>query len=191
MNLLNMLNSALTSSAALHALSEKTGLSEKQLAAIIAVALPILIKYLTGNASSQGGANSLMEALGQHQNNQPVAQQLQEADVDDGMAILGHILGNNQESVLGEMSNQTGVDPQSIISVLGNIAPFLLSGLSATANSANAQQASGVDLSDGFDLGDLMGILGTAASASSGHAQQHDTGVNGGQLLNTLLSMMK
>ena len=100
MNLLNMLNSALTSSAALHALSEKTGLSEKQ------------------------------------------------------------------------------------------IAPFLLSGLSATANSANSQQQSGVDLSDGFDLGDLMGMLGGMSGAQN-HPQHQDAGVNGGQLLNTLLSMMK
>ena len=190
MNLLNMLNSALTSSAALHALSEKTGLSEKQIAAIIAIALPLLLKGLTNNASSQSGASSLLEALGQHQNNQPVAQQLQEADLDDGMAILGHILGGNQGSVLEEVSDQTGVDPQNIMSVLGQIAPFLLSGLSATANSANSQQQSGVDLSDGFDLGDLMGMLGGMSSAQN-HPQHQDAGVNGGQLLNTLLSMMK
>ena len=190
MNLLNMLNSALTSSAALQALSEKTGLSEKQIAAIIAVALPLLLKGLTNNASSQTGASSLLEALGQHQNTQPVAQQLQEADPADGMAILGHILGGNQESTLGDMSGQTGVDPQSIMSVLGNIAPFLLSGLSATANSANSQQQSGADLSDGFDLGDLFGMLGGGMGSQS-HPQHQDTGVNGGQLLNTLLSMMK
>lgn len=190
MNLLNMLNSALTSSAALKALSEKTGLSEKQIAAIIAIALPILLKGLTSNASSQNGASSLLEALGQHQNNQPVAQQLQEADVNDGMAILGHILGGSQDSALGDMSGQTGVDPQSIMSVLSNIAPFLLSGLSATAQSANSQQNSGVDLSDGFDMGDLMGMLGSMSGAQN-HPQHQDAGVNGGQLLNTLLSMMK
>ncbi|MCQ2546668.1 MAG: DUF937 domain-containing protein [Clostridia bacterium] len=191
MNLLNILTSALTSKPALHALSEKTGLSEKTLAAIIGIALPLLLKYLTSNAKSESGASSLLEALGQHKNEKPVDQQLKEADEKDGMAILGHIFGNKQDKVLNEVASEAGVDTKSVVDVLGTIAPFVLSGLSATANSANSQQAAGVDLSDGFDMGDLIGILGSAASAGSGHAQQNDAGVNGAQLIGTLLSMMQ
>lgn len=191
MNLLNILTSALTSKPALHALAEKTGLSEKTLAAIIGIAVPLLLKYLTSNAKSESGASSLLEALGQHKNKKPVEAQLKEADVDDGMAILGHIFGNKQDAVLGQVAKETGVDSKSIGDVFGTIAPFILSGLSATASSANSQQASGVDLSDGFDMGDLLGILGTAASAAGGHSQQNDAGVNGVQLIGSLLSMMK
>ncbi|MDO4177256.1 MAG: DUF937 domain-containing protein [Bacillota bacterium] len=190
MNLLNILTSALTSKPALHAIAEKTGLSEKTIAAIIGIAVPLLIKYLTSNAKAEGGASSLLEALGQHKNKKPVEAQLKEADEEDGLAILGHIFGKKQDAVVKEMSTKAGVEPKTLIKVLGIIAPFILSGLSATAHSANSQQAAGVDLSDGFDMSDLMGILGTAVSAGSGHSQQNDSGVNGGQLLNTLLSLM-
>ena len=68
MNLLNMLTKILTSGASLQALAGKTGLSEKQLKMIIAVALPLLLRKLTSNASSQSGAQSLLGALGQHRN---------------------------------------------------------------------------------------------------------------------------
>ena len=44
MNLMNMLTSALTSGAALEALSAKTGLSQKQLKLIIAIAIPLLLR---------------------------------------------------------------------------------------------------------------------------------------------------
>ena len=45
---------------------------------------------------------------------------------------------------------------------LSNIAPGLMSGLSAATTSASK-----VDLSDGLDLSDLMGMFGGAAPASS------------------------
>ena len=64
MNLLKMLTNMLTSNAALQALSAKTGLPPKTLKMIIMIAVPLLLKRMTSNASSQTGASSLLGALG-------------------------------------------------------------------------------------------------------------------------------
>ena len=76
MNLLKMLTGVLTSGAALKALSAKTGLSQKQLKLIITIALPLLIKAMTKNASSKEGAASLLGALGQHKDKKTIDKQI-------------------------------------------------------------------------------------------------------------------
>ena len=224
MNLMNILTSALTSGAALEALSAKTGLSQKQLKLIIAIAIPLLLRKMTSNASSQNGASSLLGALTQHQSKKEIPEQLENADVEDGAKIVGHILGDEQEDLVREVAAQADVDPKDVNIVLGNISPTIMNGLSAATESASAQQSSGVDLSDGLDLSDVMGLLGGAASQgaaaapsqSSGDspvqnlggaggllgslfgslmggasAPEEDHNVNGTQLIQSLLSMMK
>lgn len=222
MNLMNMLTSALTSGAALEALSAKTGLSQKQLKLIIAIAIPLLLRKMTSNASSQNGASSLLGALTQHQSKKEIPEQLENADVEDGAKIVGHILGDEQEDLVKEVAAQADVDPKDVNIVLGNISPTIMNGLSAATESASAQQSSGVDLSDGLDLSDVMGLLGGAASQGAAEeplqelggaqglggaggllgslfgslmggasAPEEDHNVNGTQLIQSLLSMMK
>lgn len=224
MNLMNMLTSALTSGAALEALSAKTGLSQKQLKLIIAIAIPLLLRKMTSNASSQNGASSLLGALNQHQSKKEIPEQLENADVEDGAKIVGHILGDEQEDLVREVAAQADVDPKDVNIVLGNISPTIMNGLSAATESASAQQSSGVDLSDGLDLSDVMGLLGGAASQGAAaapsqssddspvqslggaggllgslfgslmggaSAPEEDHNVNGTQLIQSLLSMMK
>ncbi|MBQ9060165.1 MAG: DUF937 domain-containing protein [Firmicutes bacterium] len=168
MNLMNMLTSVLTSGAALDALSAKTGLSKKQLKMIIAIAVPLLLKKMTSNASSQNGASSLLGALTQHQSKKEIPEQLENADTEDGSKIVGHILGDDRDDLVKEVAAQAGADPKDVNIVLGNISPTIMNGLSAATQSASAQQTSGVDLSDGFDLSDVMGLLGGAAPGNSG-----------------------
>lgn len=213
MNLMNILTSALTSGGALKALAAKTGLSEKQLKMIIAIAVPLLLKKMTSNASSQNGANSLLGALLQHQNRDVVDNQLKEADVEDGKKIVGHILGDDEEDLVRTVAKEADVDPRDVNIVLGNISPTIMNGLSAATEAASGQQSSGVDLSDGFDLSDAMGLLGGLAGAGQSKpestqgtasglgglfgsllgasAPEEDQSINGNQLISSLLSMMK
>ena len=51
MNLLGLLMAAMTSKVALGQVSKKTGLTEKQIKKIMMIAIPILLKYMTQNAS--------------------------------------------------------------------------------------------------------------------------------------------
>ena len=200
MNLLSVLFKTLLSEEAIKALAKKTGLEGKKLTKLLPLAIPVLMKMLTKNASSEAGASSLLTALTQHTGKKPAAQQIAEADTDDGDKIIGHIFGNKKKDELQALSAQSGLSENEVSSALSGIAPTLLTTLSAATQSA--KPASGkVDLNDGLDLGDVMAMLGGARPSASdllggffggGAAnEEKDSAVNGASLLSSLLAMKK
>ncbi len=207
MNLVKILTAALTSAAALDALSKKTGINKKVLASIIGVAVPMLMKRLTSNASSESGAASLLGALGQHKTTKSIEAQLDEADEEDGAKIIGHILGADKDDALKKVAKEAGASENEVARVLGNISPSVLSSLNSATTSAQKQKASGVDLSDGFDMKDVMGLMGMAQGMAGGQESGGGLGdllgsfLGGGQkpskkedgteLIQALLGMMK
>ena len=160
MNLLGMLLKLMMSQSSVGSVSGKTGLSEKQIKQLMMIAIPLLLKYLTNNASQGSGASSLLSALAQHTNKNSMDIQLKDADEEDGSRIIGHILGGDQEKVTKDLSAQTGIDPKMIAKVLAILAPALLSGLSAatTTTAAKPQQAQAAPT---FSLSDGAGIFGS------------------------------
>ena len=218
MNLLNVLLKALLTDSAVTALAKKTGIGSAALKKLLPLAIPLLLKALTNNASSQSGVQSLLGALTQHKSTKSMAEQIAEADQVDGSKILGHILGGNAASEMNSLAAQTGLSAGQVSSALAGIAPALLSGLSAATASSGA--AGKVDLSDGLDLGDVMAMLGGAQSGASpvsgllgsllggaqsgaspvggllgsllgGGIQESDNSLNGNALMSALLSAMK
>ena len=217
MNLLSLLCKSLLADGALSALAKKTGLSSAKLKKLIPLAVPLLLKALTNNASSQGGLQSLLGALTQHKNTRSVEEQIRDADTVDGGKILGHILGKNADAEVRSLAVETGLDDQEVRSALSSITPSLLSGLSAvTASGAGKPK---FDLSDGVGMDDVMAIFGGAAAGNSSSGgllggllggskpagggllgglfggrqeeEEQDNGVNGTALLNLLMSAMR
>lgn len=206
MNLLGVILKALLAEGALKALAGKTGLNEKQLKKLLPLALPLLLKMLTRNASEKEGAASLLGALTQHTSKKTMQQQIKEADSADGAKIIGHILGKEKDASLLTLSNQSGLSQQQVSSVLSSIAPALLSVLSAASNGTAG--AGKVDLSDGLDLSDIVAMLGGAkpepvqAKPQSGgllgalfgrkkkeeQKAEQDAALNGATLLSLLLA---
>lgn len=174
MNLLNILLKSMMSDNSINTMSQKTGLGAKQLKKLLPLAIPLLLKFMTKNASSQAGASSLLSALTQHTNNKPVSQQIAEADTVDGGKILAHILGGESQSNLQDLANQTGMSQQEVMNALSSITPAMLSGLSAATNASSntaaapaaaaqtSSAASQIDLSDGLDMKELMSLLGSS-----------------------------
>ena len=154
MNLLNLLLKSLLTDASVSALAKKTGLNAGSLKKLIPLAVPLLLKFLTSNASSESGALSLLGALSQHTNQKTLSDQIDEADTEDGGKIIGHIFGNQSEAVTNRLAQQSGMSERDVSSALAGLAPALMSGLSAATHSVSS--APKVDLSDGFDLSDLM-----------------------------------
>ena len=179
MNLIEMLLGSMTSESSVNALAEKTGGSNKQMYALIIAAIPLLIKFLTKNAKKDEGANSLLGALGQHKSSETAAKQIKEADEEDGAKILAHILGKDQGKIVKELSRDTGLSTEQVLKALANLAPATMSGLSSATTTASKQKKSGVDLSDGLDLTDIMAMMG-------GQQKQEETSGAGG-LLGALL----
>ena len=195
MNLLNLLTGAMTTDDSVKALSKRSGADGAQLGQLISLALPLLLQGMTNNASSQGGASSLLSALGQHTSTAPMSSQIQNADLGDGAAILSHIFGGNLNNVTGQLSQQTGLTNQQVGNALSSMAPGVLSGLSAATQTAQNQQQ--VDLSGLMQLfggqpvqqqqssgiGNLFGSL-----LGGGQAQQQTQQSSGlGSLLGSLL----
>lgn len=160
MNLLQLLLGSLTTDDSVKQVSKKTGVASGDISKLLWIAVPLLISYLTKNASKKEGAQSLLGALTQHNSTATVAQQLSNADSDDGAKIIAHILGKDQNQIVNSLAQSSNLTTSQVNSVLNNIAPALLNSLS-TATTATAQKPSNkVDLSDGIDLSDLAGLLG-------------------------------
>ncbi|MBR4896236.1 MAG: DUF937 domain-containing protein [Clostridia bacterium] len=217
MSLLSTLIGSMSTDESAEAISRKTGVSKSLTSSLVAAALPLLFKKLTSNASSQQGAASLLGALAQHTDTASVASQIANADTADGNAIIGHILGSDQAATVSQLAAQTNLSEEQVSSVLGNIAPALMSSLSA-ANTENvqAQAAAAVQSleeekpASGGGLGSLLGgILGggsssSASSSSSGAGsllsalfggkkeekeEKEEAAIDGSSLLNLLLNM--
>ena len=167
MNLLSLLLKSMLTDSSLSAMAKKTGLSKVVLKKLIPLAIPLLIKFMTSNASSQSGALSLLGALGQHTNKKSIADQIAEADTDDGSKIIGHIFGNQQNAVVNSLAQQAGLSSNDVSSALAGMAPAVLSGLSAANSTAQQSSAGQVNLSDGLDLSELMSLFGGQSQPSS------------------------
>ena len=140
MSLLSLLTQSMSSQSSVNSLAKKTGISDAAVKMIVSAAIPLLLKSLTKNASSQQGAASLLGALGQHKNTKALSLQIEEADADDGNKIIGHIFGDSTNDVVSQLSQQTGLDNSQVNSVLGNMAPALLSSISAATAASSAGQ---------------------------------------------------
>ena len=129
--------------------------------------LPALTKGLSNNMTSQGGLEGLLGALnsGQHQKYVDSPEVLGEASsIQDGNAILGHILGSKDVSrnVAGHAAQQTGVDFGALKKMLPMLATVVMGSLSKqSAQSGILQQGAG-------GAGGLGGLLGGALGGSGG-----------------------
>ena len=200
MNLLSLLAGTMLSQSSVNSVSGKTGLSSKQIQKLVMLALPILIKYMTKNASSGDGALSLLGALSQHKNNNSMDLQLKDADEDDGAKIISHILGKKENAVTQDLSAQTGLEADQIRKVLSILAPGLMSGVSTAAAATAAEAAQAADaqkpanplsslLTGGGIFGSLMGGKPQAAPAAQTALDKDGDGrIDGTELLSLLLS---
>ena len=196
MSLLSSLIGSMSSDESVEAVSRNTGISKLAIGGLIAMALPLLLKKLTSNAQSQSGAASLLGALSQHTNTDSIASQLTNADTADGNAIIGHILGSDQAGAISQLAEQSNLSEEQVSSVLGNIAPALMSSLSA-ANTENVQQAqqkpqaSGLASILGGFLGGGSGGSGSLLGSLLGGGKKEDTAADGSALLSLLLNSGK
>ena len=199
MNLLNVLMKTLLGDSSLSALMEKTGLSAAKLKKLLPLAIPLLLKYLTGNASSEGGALSLLGALGQHSGSKALPAQIAEADETDGGKILGHILGKDNQSAVQDLAKKSGLSGAEVSKALGSLAPALLNILGSATASAKDQagQSAGPDLSSMISLlgggkvsSSPLSLLGGLLGGGKNRKAAKDNSLNGNALLSSLLNVM-
>ena len=165
MDITNILG-ALTGNDAVGAIAQKYNITSKQASSVITNALPSLLGAMQKNASTQGGAEALIKALGDHAGNAGnIVSNLKVTDLTDGNKILSHIFGGNLSSIINGISKKSGVGSGIVSSILASIAPSLLALL------GKGQQGSGTNAAG------LAGMLGTILSATSG--SNNNSGLGG------------
>ena len=173
----------------LNGLSEKLGVDPAQISSVIEMSVPQLLNGMQKNASTEEGAQSLEEALSQHSSadTSDVSAFLVGADIEDGAKIVNHILGSeNAAAATGEISEKSGLSLGNVGSILGSVAPFLMSLLgkeneSSQNTSSDSGSGSGIGSllgglldkdGDGLDLGDISTaattLLGSGSTTTSG-----------------------
>lgn len=109
-------------------LAQQVGADPQEVQQAARTALPALLGGLHANAQDPGGASSIVDALGQHDDDLlHGGVDLGQVDQQDGERIASHIFGSNEEQVysaLGSSSSASGGLVRRLIPIL---APIVLS----------------------------------------------------------------
>ncbi|MGH2588268.1 MAG: DUF937 domain-containing protein [Dehalococcoidia bacterium] len=143
----------------------KFGLPEDQAQSAIASMLPALSRGFERNIQSPDGLTSLENALQSGNHEQYVDNPVTLAEptsIEDGNAILGHVLGSKDVSrnVAGFASQQTGLDSSILKQMLPMIAAAAMGILTSTmASGGKTPGVSPQPASAGGGSGDVLGML--------------------------------
>lgn len=169
MDLMNLLQNQLSDDV-LDQLSQQIGAPKEQTASAANGIFATLVGGLANNATNEGGLSSLMSALDRDHDGSMlddlagmIGNMSQQGSADagpsalNGAGILGHILGDRQETAVQQVSQSSGLDMGQIMKLMPILAPIVMGVLGRTKNS------------QGLDLGGLAQILmGSAQNAQSG-----------------------
>ncbi|WP_018997663.1 DUF937 domain-containing protein [Hirschia maritima] len=177
LNLMDMLSSG-AGQGALQQLSQQFGLDANTTQSAVKALLPAISGGLKRNVGQEGGLEALMGALqnGDHAKYLEQPETLASQDtVNDGNAILGHLLGSKEVSreVATKAGERAGVSSDLMKQLLPMVASMAMGSL--------AKQSK-----DPAVPANLMGDLGSIASAALGAASSGNK-QSGGGLLGGLL----
>lgn len=117
----------------LGAITNQLGVEEDTAQKAIGLALPLLIGSLNRNSSSADGAQALTSALTRDHDGSILADLagnlMKPAVQEDGMAILGHVLGEKQTSAGSSIGKATGLDSAQVMQLMAMLAPVVLGAL--------------------------------------------------------------
>lgn len=146
MNINELINSS-TGSEIINNITQKFGINQNEATAALTAAVPMILGGLGRNAQSADGAQSIENALQQHNPNRLNDIQgffnMGDAAQKDGEGILGHIFGNNKEKVESGIAQKSGLSMSKIAPIIAMVAPLVLSYLSKQKQS-NTQSGGGI-----------------------------------------------
>jgi hypothetical protein len=170
---MGILDSLLESnSGAVGQIAKQLGLPEGLTQQAVSALAPALARGLQRNASTPGGLDSLLGALGSgnHQRYVDEPETLsQEASIADGNAILGHIFGSKDVSrnVAGAAAQKTGLDSTVLKKMLPMVAGVAMGALSKQTGGGSQLSAVAKTSSPGDAISALSGLLDSDEDGSS------------------------
>lgn len=141
-------------------ISQETNQPADKTASVVTMPMPILLGAMKRNASNESGAANLMNALNSKHDGSILDNLgglfgggVNEEVKQDGLGILGHVLGGSQDNAVRALSQKSGLDTNSVMQILQVAAPILLGYLGKQKQQKNVNSDSGI----GDLLGGLMG----------------------------------
>jgi hypothetical protein len=114
-------------------LAKQVGIENKQAQSLIKAGLPILMWSLKKNTETSDGAQSLSDALDQHQELPTnLTDLVSGGKAVDAQKILGHILGQDKDKIQGQVAQQAWVSGDQASQILGALAQAALGWLGQT-----------------------------------------------------------
>jgi hypothetical protein len=161
---MNLLNSVLQNGAVLQQIAQQLNVNPAQVQSAVTHMVPALTRGIQKNISTPGGLEGLLGALqkgshSQYLDNPAVLGQT--SNIQDGNAILGHILGSKDVSrnVAGHAAQQTGLDSSLLKKMLPILATVVMGALSKQTANAGLIPGLGGGNSGGLGGGLLGGLL--------------------------------
>ena len=116
----------------------------------VQASLPALLGGLTANAQSRPGAESLLNALGQHQDDLADNPSVDRIDTQDGEKIVGHVFGGNTDNIVNQLGGIGGGASSGLVrKLLPILAPIVLSWLAKQVTGAGSGGRTSLPRSDG------------------------------------------
>lgn len=180
MNLMEILQGQLSDDV-IGQISQQIGAQPEQTATAANGIFTSLLGGLANNATQEGGLSAIAGALDRNHDGSVLDDIMgmvgtvmngQGSGATNGLGILGHILGDNQENVAQQVSQSSGLSMGQVMKLMPVLAPIVMGVIGKMRGQ------------DGFQLSDLPGIL--LGSAQSG-AQQSGMGDLLGGLLGSVL----
>lgn len=131
-------------------IAQKLGISESTANTAVAVAVPLIIAALARNAAKPQGAENLHQAINNDHDGSifdNLSGYLGNPQSGNGAGILGHVFGDQQPSIQGNLAQATGMDQSSAGSLLETLAPLVMGAV------GQQQQQNGLDT---VGLSDLL-----------------------------------
>ncbi len=199
---MNLINSILQNGAALQQIAKQLNLNPSDVQNAVQHMAPALSRGIQKNISSPGGLEGLLGALskGNHQQYVENPSTLgQDTTIQDGNAILGHILGSKDVSrnVAGHAAQQTGLDSGLLKKMLPMLATVVMGSLSKQSANAGLLPGSSGNSGGGGLLGGLLKGLSGGGQARGGGNPALDMlsgfldSDNDGSVVDDLLGMAK
>ena len=173
-------------------LAQQLGSSPEDVKQAAAAVLPALLGGLDAN-SRQGGAASLVEALGQHDGRLLLDGGADPAAVDasDGQAIAANIFGDQQDAVAERLGasplSGQGVSSSLVKRLIPLIAPMVLSWLAGRVLGSKGGAGTVGSASGGGLENVLQDVLGSVTGQGSSGGAPSSGGIDAGSIIGDLL----
>ncbi|HPE84490.1 MAG TPA: DUF937 domain-containing protein [Aequorivita sp.] len=174
-------------------ISQETNQPADKTASVVTMAMPILLGAMKRNASNESGAANLMNALNSKHDGSILDNLgglfgggVNEEVKQDGLGILGHVLGGSQDNAVRALSQKSGLDTNSVMQILQVAAPILLGYLGKQKQQKNVNSESGI----GDLLGSLMGGGGNKQTKQQSMIESLLDGNNDGSVIDDIAGMV-